>query len=193
MVADDSDVRKVPFQGFNVLERRGFQVNDDSKRSMLSGGVAQIVERLDHLYGMKRVGERVGEHLGYFGIALEQNYIGGLHWLLGSRRVTTAAKAPTEGNGKEFGALRRSDLLLTVERFGLNFAVLFQENFHLAFGVFQLLPAGSGKLHSFFEERQRFFQGHFTLLQFLNDLFQALKALFKLWQKEELLASFYTR
>jgi hypothetical protein len=89
--------------------------------------------------------------------------------------------------------LRCSGLLLTVERFGLNLAVLLEENFHLAFGILQLLPAGNGQLHSFFEERQRFFQGHLTLLQFLNDLFQALKALFKLWQKEELLASFYTR
>src|SRR5258708_34749081 len=94
MVADDSDVRKVPFQGFNVAERRGFQVNDDSKRPMLSGGVAQIVERLDHKYGMKRVGEGVGEHLGDFGIALEQKYIGRLHWLLASWRVTTACKLP---------------------------------------------------------------------------------------------------
>src|SRR5260370_1565744 len=99
MVADDSDVGKVPFQGFKVPERCGFQVNDDSKWSMLSGGVAQIVERLDDMYGMKRVGERVGEHLGYVGIALEQDYVGGLHWLLGSRRVVTPANPPQDNSG----------------------------------------------------------------------------------------------
>jgi len=182
MVADDPDIGKIPFQGFNLLERCGFQVNDNGKRVMLSGGVAQIAERLHDMYGMKRIRERGGERMGYVGIALEQDYVCGLHGLLDSRRVTTAAKAPMER--EEFAALRCSGLLLTVERFGLNFAVLLEENFHLAFGILQLLPAGSGKLHSFFEKRQRFFQWYFTLFQFLNNFFQALEALFKLWQGE---------
>ena len=131
MVADDSDVRKVPFQGFDVAERRGFQVNDDSKRSMLSGGVAQVVKRLDHMYGMKRVGERVGEHLGYVGIALEQDYVGGFHSSSVLAALLRLLLLPL-GAGV-IAALRRSGSLLAVERLGLNLAVLLEENFHLAF------------------------------------------------------------
>jgi hypothetical protein len=182
MIADNSDVGKIPFQGFNVPEGCGFQVNDESERVMLGGSVAQIVKRGGDLHPMKRIRQRGGESVGEFGIALEQDYVAGLHWLLGSRRTTTAAKAPIERSGEGFAASRGCGVLLAVERFGLNLAVLLKENFHLAFGVLQLLPAGSGKLHSFFEKRQRFFQGHFTLFQFLNDFFHALKAVFKFWQ-----------
>src|SRR5258708_2576835 len=107
-----------------------------------------------------------------------------MHELLGSCRVPTAAKAPTERSQGGFAATRRSDSLLAIKRLGLNLAVLPQENFHLALSFLQFLPAGSGELHSFFEKRQRFFQGHFTLFQLLNDFFQALNTLFKFWQRE---------
>jgi hypothetical protein len=89
--------------------------------------------------------------------------------------------------------LRRSGSLLAVERLGLDLAVLLQENFHFAFSILQLFSAGGGKLHSFFEKSQRFFQGYLTLFQFLNDLFQALNAFFKFRQREKLLGRFYTR
>jgi len=75
---------------------------------MLSGGVAQVVKRLDDMYGMKRVGERVGEHLGYVGIALEQDYVGGLHKLLGSRRFT-ACQSSGRAERKGFAVLLRCD------------------------------------------------------------------------------------
>jgi len=88
MVADDPDIPKIVLQGFNVLDRRGFQVNDDGKRAMFSGGVAQIAERLDDIYRMERIRERGGERMGYVGIALEQDYVCGLHWLFGSRRFS---------------------------------------------------------------------------------------------------------
>src|SRR5439155_26082757 len=42
-----------------------------------------------------------------------------------------------------------------------------------------------GKLHTLLEERQRFFQGHFTLFQFLDNLFQALETIFKFGQVEK--------
>jgi hypothetical protein len=97
------------------------------------------------------------------------------------------------GELEGFAALRRSGQLLAVERLGLNLAVLLQENFYLAFGFLQLFPAGSRKLHSFFEKSQRFFQGDFALFQLLNNFFQALDTLFKFWQEKNSLRAFYTR
>jgi hypothetical protein len=45
-----------------------------------------------------------------------------------------------------------------------------------------LFPAGRGKLHAFFKERQRLLERNFTLFEFLNDFFQTLQAFFKLYQ-----------
>lgn len=85
-------------------------------------------------------------------------------------------------------------LALALERLGLSFPVLLQENFDLAFRFFQFLSARSGKLHSFLEKRQRLFQRHFALFEFLNDLLKSLNAIFKLWQVREisLISKVYT-
>jgi len=42
-----------------------------------------------------------------------------------------------------------------LEWLGLHFSVLLEQDLYLAFGFLEFLPAGSGKLHSFFEQGQR--------------------------------------
>jgi hypothetical protein len=68
------------------------------------------------------------------------------------------------------------------ERLGVKLAVLLEQNFHFTLGVFEFFPAGTGKFHAFLEKRQGLFQGHIALFEFLNDLFQTLKAFFKFRQ-----------
>ncbi len=69
-----------------------------------------------------------------------------------------------------------------LERFSLKFSVLLEQNLNLALRVFQLLAAGGGKLHAFFKQRQRLFQGNLPFFQFLDNLFETLEAFFKLYQ-----------
>jgi len=70
-----------------------------------------------------------------------------------------------------------------LKRFRLEPPVLFQQNLHFAFRLFQFLATGGGKLHAFFKECQGLLQRHFSFFQFLNNLLQSLKALFKLSQR----------
>jgi hypothetical protein len=60
---------------------------------------------------------------------------------------------------------------------------LLQENFNFALRLLEFFAAGGRKLHSFFEERERFLQGNVSLLQFLNYPFQTLETLFELSQR----------
>src|SRR5260370_35013565 len=71
-----------------------------------------------------------------------------------------------------------------LERFSLESSVLLQQNLYFPFRILQLLPAGCGELHAFFEERQRFLQRNLAFLQFLHDLLEALEAFFKLHQSD---------
>src|SRR6266852_878822 len=103
MVADDTRFFKIPLKGFNVPESCSLQVNDDRGRVMLGGGVAQVVQRLGDMYATGRIRQRGGKRVGDVGIALEQDYVGGLHQLLGSRRFTTAARAPADAHCKGAG------------------------------------------------------------------------------------------
>src|SRR5271167_1029924 len=66
----------------------------------------------------------------------------------------------------------------------LKLAIALQQNFDFAFGFLQFLPAGTGKLHALVKELQRMLEGDITLLQFGNNLFQSLEALFKLGQDQ---------
>src|SRR5271166_138340 len=69
-----------------------------------------------------------------------------------------------------------------LEWFRLQLSVLLEQNLHFAFRVLELLPAGCGELHAFFEQRQRLLQRNLPFFQFLNDLLETLKAIFKLHQ-----------
>jgi len=81
----------------------------------------------------------------------------------------------------------RSPLVLGFERDRLKLAILLQKNFHLALSLFEFLATRRRKFHPFFKQGQRLFQWGIALLQFLNNLLQALEALFKFWQRDELL------
>src|SRR5258708_32322105 len=70
-----------------------------------------------------------------------------------------------------------------LKRFSLQLPVFLQQNFHLAFGVFQFLPAGRREIHAFFKKSQALFQRHISLFQLLNYFFQSLEALFKFSQR----------
>ena len=60
---------------------------------------------------------------------------------------------------------------------------MLQQDFNFAFRLLEFLTAGSGELHSFFEERERFLERYISLLQFLNNLFQTLETFFELSQR----------
>jgi hypothetical protein len=68
------------------------------------------------------------------------------------------------------------------QRLGLKPPVLLQENLYFAFRLFQLLAASRGQLDPFLKELEGLLERHLTLFEFLDDFFQALEALFKLWQ-----------
>jgi hypothetical protein len=70
-----------------------------------------------------------------------------------------------------------------LERFCLELSVFLQQDFYLAFRLFQFSAAGGRKLHAFFKEGERLFQCYFASFQLLNNLFQSLKTLFKLGQR----------
>src|SRR5438309_9844488 len=62
----------------------------------------------------------------------------------------------------------------------LQLAVLTKENFDLAFRFLQLLAAGGGTLQPFFEKLQCLLERHIAFLQLIDNLFQALKTIFKI-------------
>jgi hypothetical protein len=74
-----------------------------------------------------------------------------------------------------------------LEGFGLESSVLLQQDLNLAFRFIQLLAAGRGKLHSFFEKDEGLFEGNVTFFQLLDDFVEALETLFKLGQRKLLL------
>src|SRR5271157_4292291 len=82
-----------------------------------------------------------------------------------------------------FGSVAR--LRCGLEGLRLKLAIPLQHDFNLAFGFLQLLAAGTGELHAFVEELQCLVQGDISLLQFGNDLFQPLEALFKFGQAQD--------
>src|SRR5208337_204024 len=81
-----------------------------------------------------------------------------------------------------FGSIAR--LCCGLEGLRLKLAIPLQQDFNLAFGFFQLLAAGTGKLHALVKEVQCLVEGDVTFLQFCDDLFQSLEALFKLGQAQ---------
>jgi hypothetical protein len=64
----------------------------------------------------------------------------------------------------------------------MELAISLQQDLHLAFRFFQLLATGVGEGHAFIEELECFVQRHVAFFQLVDDDFQALKAIFKLWQ-----------
>jgi len=78
--------------------------------------------------------------------------------------------------------LRVASLRNGVEGFRLKLAIALQQDLNLAFGFFQLLSAGGGKLYSFIEELQRLVERNVSFFQFAYDRFQSLKAILKLGQ-----------
>jgi hypothetical protein len=62
---------------------------------------------------------------------------------------------------------------------------LSQENFDLTFRLFQLLAAGRRELQPFFKELQCLLKRHVAFLELIDDLFQALKAIFKFGHRAE--------
>jgi hypothetical protein len=70
------------------------------------------------------------------------------------------------------------------ERFRLQLSVLFQQDFHLAFGLFQFLAATVGKLNAFFKQFERLFESDIASLQFIHDFLKPLQAVFELRQTQ---------
>jgi hypothetical protein len=66
----------------------------------------------------------------------------------------------------------------------MEFAIALQQDFHFAFGFFQLLAAGTGKFHALIEKLQRVIQGNISLFQFGHDFFQSLETLFEFRQSQ---------
>src|SRR5271166_5624734 len=79
-----------------------------------------------------------------------------------------------------FGSVDR--LRCRFEGLGLKLAIALQQDLDFAFGLLQFLAAGTGKFHALVKELQRVVERYVTLLQFGNNLFQPLEALFKLGQ-----------
>jgi hypothetical protein len=73
------------------------------------------------------------------------------------------------------------------ERFGLELTVLLKQNFDFALGFLELLAAAVGELNSLFEQFQSLFQSDVSTLQFIDDFFEPLQAIFELGQSESLL------
>ena len=74
------------------------------------------------------------------------------------------------------------------ERLGLELAILLQKDFDLALGFLQLLTAVVGKLDSFLEQFKSLFEGYVPTLEFIDDFFQPLQAIFELGQCPILIA-----
>ena len=53
--------------------------------------------------------------------------------------------------------------LFWFKSFRLKLPILLQQDFHLAFCIFQFLAAGCGELHALFKQRQGLLQRHFAL------------------------------
>ncbi len=78
--------------------------------------------------------------------------------------------------------LERSDglLLLVGEGLGVEGAVaLAHEDLDFAFGVFELVLAVGGKLHAFFEEFDRFFEGEVAAFEAAYDGFELFEGFFE--------------
>jgi hypothetical protein len=71
-----------------------------------------------------------------------------------------------------------------LEGFGLESSVLLEQDLYLTFRFIQLLAAGGGKLHSFFEKDEGLFERNFAFFQILDNFVEALEALFKLGQRK---------
>src|SRR5258708_5997533 len=156
MVADNTGLTKFPFERLNVPESCSLQVNDNGKGTMLCSGVAQIVQGMGDMHAMKRIGQRGSKPLGDVGIALEQDYVGGLHELLGSRRVTTAAELRQVGAGEGFAALRRSGALLAVQKVGPELVLFFLEKSPPSFPLLQPPSAQNLKAPFLLSTKARF-------------------------------------
>jgi len=66
----------------------------------------------------------------------------------------------------------------------MQLAIALQQDFHFAFGFFQLLAAGTGKFHALIEKLQRAIERDVPLLEFSHDLFQSLERLFEFRQAQ---------
>jgi hypothetical protein len=67
----------------------------------------------------------------------------------------------------------------------LQLSILAEQNLDFAFGFFQFLATGRGVLQAFFKELQCLFERDITSFQLIDDLFQTLKAIFKLRHRAE--------
>ncbi len=64
-------------------------------------------------------------------------------------------------------------------RFGLQLAVLSEENLNLPLRLLQLFAARNGELHTLFEEFQRLLERYIAFLELIHDSFETLKAILK--------------
>jgi len=82
MVADDFGAGEFALERLDVIDGRGFQVENDRMRMVFRDGATKLIDGSGDMNPMKRVAQRRGKHLGDLGIALEQNYVDWLHMLL---------------------------------------------------------------------------------------------------------------
>jgi len=71
-----------------------------------------------------------------------------------------------------------------LEGLRLQLAIALQQNFHLAFGFFEFLAAGTGQFHALVKKLQRPVEGYVSLFQFSYDRFQTLERFLKLGQAQ---------
>src|SRR5262249_38222171 len=71
-----------------------------------------------------------------------------------------------------------------VEWLRLQLSVLLEKDLHFALRSLQFLTAGTGKSNAFLKELERLLQWQVSAFELLDDLFQLLKALFKLGQND---------
>jgi hypothetical protein len=87
------------------------------------------------------------------------------------------------GKQRARDAAGRSRLALPfgIERLGREFAVgFFQEDFHAAFGFFELLLAFAGERHTFFEKFHGVVERKLRALEAADDLFEARERALKI-------------
>jgi len=191
--------RKRSAQLFHFRHAEEFQVQDGKRSSKPLDGGAGFLTRLGNYEIPKLITQRCSEALRGNCISVCENYIDRPHGkpLLemaeGGRLVASPvmmccgrlndsapARCGTYVNGRAaalFGSVTR--LRCRFEGLGLKLAIALQQNLNFPFSLLQFLAAGTGKFHALVEELQRVVERNVTLLQFGNNLFQPLEALFK--------------
>jgi len=82
MVADDLGASAFALERLDVIDGRGFQIENDRMGMVFRDGATKLIDGSGYVNPMKRVAQRRGKHLGDLGVALEQDYVDWLHMLL---------------------------------------------------------------------------------------------------------------